>query len=182
MHRCMLRVLVYLGRTAHFEIVYTGIGEGARKLFGRADSDWRRRVGEGIHCTALEQVTRKVLDAYTVRTRVRVHAYGYTFIARYAHDSTVTVRGSSVHLAVAMAFAPPASKHASRVANLAPWPLSSYCILPLIEGSPTPRHRRRRATWANQMGLMGHVASVRKHRIKYYSTCYSIVQYQKATS
>ena len=73
----------------------------------------RRRVGEGIHCTALEQVTRKVLDAYTVRTRVRVHAYGYTFIARYAHDSTVTVRGSSVHLlAVAMAFAPPASKHA----------------------------------------------------------------------
>ena len=61
----------------------------------------RRRVGEGIHCTALEQVTRKVLDAYTVRTRVRVHAYGYTFIARYAHDSTVTVRGSSVHLAPA---------------------------------------------------------------------------------
>ena len=53
----------------------------------------RRRVGEGIHCTALEQVTRKILDAYTVRTRVRVHAYGYTFIARYAHDSTVTVRG-----------------------------------------------------------------------------------------
>ena len=157
MHRCMLRVLVYLGRTAHFEIVYTGIGEGARKLFGRADSDWRRRVGEGIHCTALEQVTRKVLDAYTVRTRVRVHAYGYTFIARYAHDSTVTVRGSSVHLAVAMAFAPPASKHAARLAN----PGHFHHALPLIEGSPTPRHRRRRATWANQMGLMGHVASVR---------------------
>ena len=117
----------------------------------------RRRVGEGIHCTALEQVTRKVLDAYTVRTRVRVHAYGYTFIARYAHDSTVTVRGSSVHLAVAMAFAPPASKHASRVANVGHF----HHILPLIEGSPTPRHRRRRATWANQMGLMGHVASVR---------------------
>ena len=106
---------------------------------------------------ALEQVTRKVLDAYTVRTRVRVHAYGYTFIARYAHDSTVTVRGSSVHLAVAMAFAPPASKHASRVANVGHF----HHILPLIEGSPTPRHRRRRATWANQMGLMGHVASVR---------------------
>ena len=117
----------------------------------------RRRVGEGIHCTALEQVTRKVLDAYTVRTRVRVHAYGYTFIARYAHDSTVTVRGSSVHLAVAMAFAPPASKHASRVANVGHF----HHILPLIEGSPTPRHRRRRATRANQMGLMGHVASVR---------------------
>ena len=95
--------------------------------------------------------TGLVLDAYTVRTHVSacsMHAYGYTFIARYAHDSTVTVRGSSVHLAVAMAFAPPASKHA----------------LPLIEDSPTPRHHRHRATWANQMGLMGHVASVRKHR------------------
>ena len=120
----------------------------------------RERVGEGSHCAALiklEQVTQRVLDAYTVRTRVRVHAYGYTFIARYAHDSTVTVRGSSVHLAVAMAFAPPASKHASRVANVGHF----HHILPLIEGSPTPRHRRRRATRANQMGLMGHVASVR---------------------
>ena len=79
----------------------------SKRPFDSYSLQWegRRRVGEGIHCTALEQVTRKVLDAYTVRTRVRVHAYGYTFIARYAHDSTVTVRGSSVHLAVAMAFA-----------------------------------------------------------------------------
>ena len=125
-----------------------------------SDLQWegRRKDGEGSHSTAPEQVTQKVLDAYTVRTRVRVHAYGYTFIARYAHDSTVTVRGSSIHLAVAMAFAPPASKHASRVANVGHF----HHILPPIEGSPTPRHRgRRRATRANQMGLMGHVASVR---------------------
>ena len=40
MHRCMLRVLVYLGRTADMEIVYSGTGEGATKLIGRADSDW----------------------------------------------------------------------------------------------------------------------------------------------
>ena len=53
----------------------------------------RRRVGEGIHCTALEQVTRKILDAYTVRTHVRLHAaYGYTFIAQYAHDSTADMQ------------------------------------------------------------------------------------------
>ena len=36
----MLRVLVYLGRTADMEIVYSGTGEGATKLIGRADSDW----------------------------------------------------------------------------------------------------------------------------------------------
>ena len=66
----------------------------SKRPFDSYDLRWegRRRVGEGSHCTALEQVTQRVLDTYTVRTRVRMHAYGYTFIARYAHDSTVTDR------------------------------------------------------------------------------------------
>ena len=107
-------------------------------------------LDQGSHCTALEQVTRKVLDAYTVRTRVRLHAYGHTFIARYAHDSTVTVRGSSVQLAVAMAFAPPASKHALPLTYVILW------ASPTPHG--TPRHHRAssRSDVANQVGLMGH--------------------------
>jgi acetyl/propionyl-CoA carboxylase alpha subunit len=40
MYGCMERVLVYLARTSHFAIVYSGKGEDARKLKVRADSDW----------------------------------------------------------------------------------------------------------------------------------------------
>jgi len=50
MSRCMIRVLVYLGRNAGLEIFYSGHGEDAKKLIVKTDSDWAiRRSTTGHH-------------------------------------------------------------------------------------------------------------------------------------
>ena len=40
LHECMMRVLVYLGRTPEIGATYTDVGPRAAKLHAFADSNW----------------------------------------------------------------------------------------------------------------------------------------------